>query len=765
MDRYRDGVESAATYSRPPRAATHERLVRRRRRSRVVGLASVLVILATACTGRPHALPVRRSLPAITGHVIGLAGLPIAGAIVEAEGSRTSTDAAGRFSITASRPGWVVASHEGFLTRARAGAPGEPMLFRLTPDDGHTLSLHFGGDVMFGRRFYDPNQDGDTSDGLLQPGDGAGPHLSMLAGVDPLLRSADLTVVNLETPLVSQPYIDPTRPRPPTYHQSKSYVFASAPVAAQALAQAGVDVVDLGNNHLYDALDKGVSSTIAALEAAGFHAGRGYFGAGRNEAEAWKPAIVKAKGTTIAFIGCTTVTRPYQRLGPTIAGHPHERIIPGGISYVAHGTSKGGAAACEERRIAQAVRAARQQADVVVFMVHGGVEYWPSPSPVVRRMSMAAASAGATLVIDGHPHVVGGLREAGRSLIAWSMGNLLFDQDVWPTFQSYLLDVDVRGAQVLRAYAEPLMLENYRPVGLTGDLADYVARTAAGMDRVAAAIEDGAAEIDVGRLAARGDTSRVFTSPPPGSIFGMPRGSWVRTFSGPGRLELGRDLLWTGSFEDGDVDQEHGEAPLWDFDAEGVESSDSAAYTGGGGARLFRQASDCQDAILTPTHRLLVEPGKGISVLGMARLSSSARASVQLSWYRDLKGPSASQTIRAIEPAAGGGWRRFRIDATVPPGTVAVGLYVRLSPTGRGASTADLDDLRVIEWAPQGAAPTPLYRFIRVTGTASVGITHPYLPGGSPGSDAPEVISGSASDLLVSPPPSVPVQPGCESGD
>jgi hypothetical protein len=33
----------------------------------------------------------------------------------------------------------------------------------LTPDDGKTIVIHFAGDTMFGRRFYDPNEDTFTA--------------------------------------------------------------------------------------------------------------------------------------------------------------------------------------------------------------------------------------------------------------------------------------------------------------------------------------------------------------------------------------------------------------------------------------------------------------------------------------------------------------------------------------------------------------------------------------------------------------------------
>jgi hypothetical protein len=160
---------------------------------------------------------------------------------------------------------------------------------------------------MFGRRFYDPNEDGDTSDGVLRPGASVADHLRLLDGVRPLLDRDDLTIVNLETPLAAQPYFAPNGVRPAGFHPAKDYVFASAPASVVALRRAGVDLLDLGNNHFYDRLEQGVQDTLAGVRRAGFADGYGHFGGGANADEAWRPALVTVRGQRIAFIGCTTI--------------------------------------------------------------------------------------------------------------------------------------------------------------------------------------------------------------------------------------------------------------------------------------------------------------------------------------------------------------------------------------------------------------------------------------------------------------------------
>ncbi len=45
------------------------------------------------------------------------------------------------------------------------------------------MSLRFGGDVMFGRRYYDIDDNGDPADGLLRDGATPADHAALLSHV------------------------------------------------------------------------------------------------------------------------------------------------------------------------------------------------------------------------------------------------------------------------------------------------------------------------------------------------------------------------------------------------------------------------------------------------------------------------------------------------------------------------------------------------------------------------------------------------------
>jgi hypothetical protein len=345
-------------------------------------------------------------------------------------------------------------------------------------------------------------------------------------------------------------------------------------------------------------------------------------------------------------------------------------------------------------------------------------------------MTTAARAAGATLVINHHPHVVGGFDWDGSSLVAWTLGNFLFDQKRWPTLESYLLAVHLRRGEVVRAYVEPLMIEGYLPKWLAGGLADFVARGAAGREAGPFIVEDGAMEIDIDGIAARHDVAMPFDGwSEAGTIVHLDEGRCVSGFSGAGDIRLGRDLLWVGSFEDEDVDAQYQEGALWDLEDPDKWIGTEYAYEGDAGARIRRDSHDKSDIVLTPLHRILIEPGTKLSVVGMARTSGNANLDLQLSWYPDTRGASDTQTIEPIVVKSDNAWKPFRFDVTVPSNAEAVGLFFRLKPPLSGLATADLDNIRVIEWASVGSPFSPLYDHIRVVGTGEVTLSKDFLPG------------------------------------
>lgn len=243
-----------------------------------------------------------------------------------------------------------------------------------------------------------------------------------------LLRDADLTVANLEGALTER-----------GVPADKLYTFRTPPRFARGLAEAGIDVVSLGNNHTADFGLKGIEDTLAALDAVGVR----YAGAGLDETAARRPTLAEAQGLRIAFLSYTDV------LENTFAGPD----TPG----VALATPEG---------ITDDVRAARAQADVVVVLLHSGVEYTDAPQPAQQRLARAAVDAGALLVLGHHPHALQGWEWYGDGLIIYSLGNFVFDLDEEdlmtlgpPAFQTAVFSITLSADEVLDVRAQPVFID------------------------------------------------------------------------------------------------------------------------------------------------------------------------------------------------------------------------------------------------------------------------------------------------------------------
>lgn len=214
---------------------------------------------------------------------------------------------------------------------------------------------------------------------------------------DHLLRP-DYTVGNLETSLG-----DIGTPAP------KAYPFQSPVQSAEALAQAGFDLVSLANNH---AMDYGPEALLQGMDLLA-EAGVAVVGAGANDAAAHTPHIAEVNGLTLAFLGYVHVPREAS------SGFDVE-------TWNATDMAPGMAWAYPERVRAD-VAAAVPLADHVIVILHSGFEYIEEPSEPQIAAAHAAIEAGATLVIGHHAHILQGIEYYQDGVILYGLGNFAFN--------------------------------------------------------------------------------------------------------------------------------------------------------------------------------------------------------------------------------------------------------------------------------------------------------------------------------------------------
>ena len=220
----------------------------------------------------------------------------------------------------------------------------------------------------------------------------------------------DLCVANLECPLTDNDS--------PILKSGPS--FRADPECAKGIISGGFDAVSLANNHIKDMGEAGVIDSIAACERAGLRT----VGAGMNLEEASRPLFVSINGLRVGVL----------------AFAEHE------FSTATRGSA--GTCPLDLATNFRQIRTVRDQADFVLVIFHGGVEYYSLPTPAMAKRCRFFAEAGADAVVCHHVHVPSGVEIYNNVPIIYSTGNFLFDW--WPTvgrhrFSGYMVSLDVQG--------------------------------------------------------------------------------------------------------------------------------------------------------------------------------------------------------------------------------------------------------------------------------------------------------------------------------
>ncbi len=260
-----------------------------------------------------------------------------------------------------------------------------------------------------------------------------------LSAVHGILAAADVAFLNLETSIA----------RGGARLPGKGIWFRSAPEFAQELANAGIDVVTLANNHVLDYDDPAFAETLSNLAKAGI----AVCGGGKNMAEARRPAIHSANDISVAFLGYSEFAHIYWSVAKPkrfVAGEAGPGISP-----------------WNREAIIEDIRRAKRVADHVVVSFHWGDEYVSMPADRQVRLAHAAIDAGASVVHGHHPHVLQPVEVYHGGVIFYSLGNFVFDQKKPATVESMIAHVTFSADAVVRAEIIPVRIEECRPRPLT----------------------------------------------------------------------------------------------------------------------------------------------------------------------------------------------------------------------------------------------------------------------------------------------------------
>lgn len=282
---------------------------------------------------------------------------------------------------------------------------------------GATVKLSFAGDIIFS---------GKAGALLEQKG-----YDYSYSALDGMFKKDDLTVVNLETPITTRG----------VGAKNKQFVFKGPPKALDALKAAGVDAVNLANNHTLDQGEEGLLDTLKHLGERGIP----HVGAGRNSQEAYSAQYFERNGIKIALLGFT-------------------RVMPV-IEWKAEAGKPGLASVYDSAEGLKAIAAAKQKADIVVVVVHWGRERMEQYDKTQQALGHSFIDAGADLVMGGHPHVLQGIEPYKGKWIAYSTGNFIFTRGSIPaTWETAVFQAECSKQGQCALKLKPMDAELAQPV-------------------------------------------------------------------------------------------------------------------------------------------------------------------------------------------------------------------------------------------------------------------------------------------------------------
>lgn len=239
------------------------------------------------------------------------------------------------------------------------------------------MKLQFTGDIAFVGEWTP-----ESRDKMFQ-------HVSMI------LEDADFTIGNLECVLTNQ-----------TKGLKNKCTLKCDPSWAKILRKNKINIVSLANNHIMDFQKRGLDETLHHLKKQNIQ----FFGAGENKRKAQKPLIVQKDGIKIALIGRSSVI----------------------VSSPVYATGENpGVALMDERELIAEVKSVKAEYDLVILVLHWGIEHYKYPSPQQRMQARRLLEAGVDILIGHHPHVLQGYENLNGKYVFYSLGNFIFNDFTW----------------------------------------------------------------------------------------------------------------------------------------------------------------------------------------------------------------------------------------------------------------------------------------------------------------------------------------------
>ena len=215
---------------------------------------------------------------------------------------------------------------------------------------------------------------------------------NIFSDVTEIIAQADFRILNFECPIVNGE-CRPIEKNGPCLKTTKN--------SLKPIVDAGFNVVTLANNHFYDFGDKGITDTIDELDKLNI----AHVGGGKNLNISSEILFLQKGGKKVAIINCCE----------------HE------FSIATENTA--GCNPLNPINQWYAIQKARNTADYVIVIVHGGHEMCQLPSLRMKETYHFFIDSGADVVINHHQHCYSGFEKYKGKPIFYGLGNFCFDWD------------------------------------------------------------------------------------------------------------------------------------------------------------------------------------------------------------------------------------------------------------------------------------------------------------------------------------------------
>jgi poly-gamma-glutamate synthesis protein (capsule biosynthesis protein) len=245
-----------------------------------------------------------------------------------------------------------------------------------------------------------------------------------------IFQGADIAFCNLECPLS-------TRGVP----QRRRYLFRCDPSYSDLLRETGFDVICLANNHTLDYGRDALLDTMDAVHRAGLTG----VGAGRDRRDALTARIIEKSGLRVGFAAYTDM--------PTCG--------------VVRLTDRATIAGVNADELAEQIRAAESECDVLVVSFHWGVEYMKKPTERQRALAHTCIENGADLILGHHPHVLQTVETYRGKPIVYSMGGFVWDAKIFDADKSAIYKIELGKNRARLDSIIPVDVVNCQPIPRT----------------------------------------------------------------------------------------------------------------------------------------------------------------------------------------------------------------------------------------------------------------------------------------------------------